>query len=475
MLKKINKLLENKWFPLSFRIVTFVAFLGLVIIGFSATSYGTFFLKQLSIINLTTSFVWRLWWPMIILSAIFLGRVWCMVCPVEMITTFFAKIGFKRKRPQWILSGWVITLFYIIIVIVGITILHIDTNPKYTAWYLLIIMGISIVSGLIFEKNTFCRYICPVGYLLSIFSKMAIWGWRVKRKPVCKACLDKSCIDSNYMYQLNYKSCGVDLIPAEINNNKYCLLCAGCLKTCKTYRTNINSLRPNPAILKIGFANDLMQIEPLLIVEWVFLFFLSGHLIDEISEYRVISTFFSFIPETFIDNFSTNAGIGKDLIAAAYLFFFLPGILWILPYLLILLVRMRISLANYLKNFSQIFIPIVIALFAGLTVMEVTTRLPYYKYIVHDVKGIETTKAILVKQIIVPQLPYWMHWALLLILILALIIAILVSFKVIRQLALKFKVQKNIQLLYILVFIFVLVFFVEVITYRLFLFFLLRC
>ena len=426
MLKKINTLLENRWFPLSFRIVTFVAFLGLVIIGFSAPTNDAFFLKQLSVTNLTTSFVWRLWWPMIILSAIFLGRVWCMVCPVEMITTFFAKIGFRLKRPRWILSGWVITLFYTIIVIVGITILQIDTNPKYTASYLLIIMGISIISGLIFEKNTFCRYICPVGYLLGIFSKMAIWGWRVKRKPVCESCSDKSCINRNYTYQLNFKSCGVDLVPAEINNNSHCLLCAGCLKTCKTYRTNTNSLRPNPALVKTGFAADLLQIKPLLIVEWVFLFFLSGHLIDEITEFRLISiTFFPFIPENITDNFIANAGLGKDLIAAAYLFFFLPGILWTLPYILILSARMKISFSSYLKNFSQILLPVIIALFAGLIIMEIATRMPYYKFIVHDIKGIETVKAILFKQIVVAPLPQWTHWAFLLTLLMALFLVLL--------------------------------------------------
>lgn len=469
MLKKINLLLENKWFPNSFRIGTFVAFLGLVIIGFSAHTNNVTFLRQLSRTNLTTIFVWRLWWPVTILSAIILGRVWCMVCPIEMITTFFAKIGFKFKRPKWILSGWIITLFYSVIIIAGIIILQIDFNPKYTASYLLIIMGVAVVSGLIFEKNTFCRYICPVGYVLGLFSKMAIWGWRVKRKPVCAGCSDKSCINSNYTYQLNYKSCGVDLVPAEINSNNHCILCAGCLKTCKTYRTNSNSLRPNPALAKIGFANDLLQIKPLLIVEWGFLYFLSGHLIYEISQFRFISdTGFLFIPE-YISNYLTiNTGIGKDIIGAVYLFFVLPLILWILPYILIISARMRISFGSYLKNFSQIFLPMVISLFGGLIFFEIGTKIPYYKYIVHDIKGIDTIRAIITKQITVTQLPDWVQWAFSLILLLSLIIGILISFKVIRELALKFTIQKNKSLLYILPFIFILVLAAEVLMYRCF-------
>lgn len=469
MLKKINVLLENNWFPVFFRIVTFVSFLVLIVIGFSGYTQDNTFLRQLSRTNLTSIFVWRLWWPMIILSAIIFGRVWCMVCPVEMVTTFFAKIGFKRKRPQWILSGWVITLFYAIIVIVGVTILQIDLNPKLTAFYLLIIIGISIISGLIFEKNTFCRYICPIGYLLGLFSKMAIWGWRVKRKSVCETCKDKSCINREYTYQLNYKSCGVDLIPAEINDNNHCLLCAGCLKTCKTYQTNTNFLRPNPSIVKLGFANDLLQIKPLLIVEWVFLYFLCGHLIDEITEFQFISdVYVLLVPMNISTYLNISAGIGKDIITSVYLFFLLPVMLWILPYLLILSVRMQISLRNYLKYFSQIFLPIIIFLFIGLIIMEFATKLPYYKYILHDVKGIDTIRAILTRQIEVSQLPYWTQWVFPISLLLSVIVGIFISFKVIQQLALKFKIQHKKPFLYILPFIFVLVFFAEVLIYRCF-------
>ena len=469
MLKNLNKLLENKWFPVSLRAVTLVVFFGLVIIGFSSPTNDSFFIHQLSKTNLTTSFVWRLWWPMIVLSAIFIGRFWCMVCPVEMITTFFAKIGLRLKRPQWILSGWVITLFYMIVLTVGVTILQIDLNPKYTSYYLLIIMSISVVSGLVFEKNTFCRYICPVGYLLGIFSKMAIWGWRVKKKHVCDTCKDKSCINGKYSYQLNYKSCGVDLVPADINNNNHCLLCAGCLKTCKTYITNNNSLRPNPAIMKIGFANDLMQLQPLRLAEWVFLFFLTGSMIFEMTHFQLISGISaSFIPKNISSYLSLKDGMGKDLIGVTYLFLFLPVILWFLPYILIKFFRMQISLSNYLKNISIIFLPVITGFFVGLVIMEIATKFPYYKFIVHDVKGVETIKSILFKQIEMPQLPYWTEWIFFLILIFALITGVFLSFKVIRKMTIKINIQKNSNLLYTLPVIFVVIIFIEALAYHFF-------
>ncbi len=467
MLKKLNILFEKTWFPISFKIVTFIVFWALIFIGLSARSDHPVLDTQLYRTNLTSIFVWDTWWPLIILSAIIFGRVWCMVCPVEMVTSFSARIGLRLKRPDWLLSGWVIPFFYAIIVIIGVTILEIDFKPRYTAWYLLIIVGISLVSGLIFEKNTFCRYICPVGYLLGIFSKMAGWGWRVKRKPVCKTCTDKSCISSKYLYQQNYKSCGVDLVPAEVDDNSHCILCSGCLKTCKTYKSVTNTSRPNPALTNIGFASDLMQIKPLLLVEWVFLYFLTAHLIDEITEFKLLATLSDSI---FTQNLSAylniNEGTGKVLIATGYLFLLLPVLLWGLPYLLITLTRTKISAGNYIKDFSPVFIPVIISLFVGLIIWEITTRIPYYKFTMADPIGLATIQGILTRQITVAKLPDWADWVFLGILVASLIAGITYSFKAIKKFSQKYMIQKNLGFLYASVFVFIIVFFTSVLLYQ---------
>ena len=458
MLKTLNKLLEYKWFPISFRILTLIAFTGLVIIGFSSPTKDRFFLSQLSKTNITTSFVWRLWWPLVVISAIFIGRFWCMICPVELVTAFFARIGLKFKRPRWILSGWVITLFYAIVLIVGITILKIDLNPEYTSYYLLSILGIAVLSGVIFEKNTFCRYICPVGYLLGIFSKMAICGWRIKKEPVCLSCTDKSCINSKYLYKMNYKSCGVDLIPAEINSNSYCLLCGGCLKTCKTYKTKNNSSRPNPGFVKTGFANDLMQMRSVLPAEQFFLFLLTASTIFEITHFQVISDMSSSLfPKNISVVLGFSEGIWKNLAEVVYLYLLLPLILWILPFLLLRSFRTGISSRTYMKDISLVFIPVIAAFFIGLSIMEIVTKFPYYKFIIYDIRGVETTKALLFKQIEMPQLPNWIHLSFIFILILSLAIGFVISSKVTRKQLINLEIKETQGLPYVLPLIFIIV------------------
>lgn len=466
ILKILNKLLGFKWFPFALRIVTFLTFVVLVIIGFTATTDDPTLFNQLYKTNITTSLIWRLWWPMVVLSAIFLGRIWCIACPVEMITTFFSKIGFRKKRPQWILSGWVTTVFFIIILTLGITILQIEKNPKYTSVYLLIIMGVSVVTGLIYEKNTFCRYICPVGYLLGIFSKTAMWGWRVKKESTCHSCVDKSCVKSKYAYRLNNKSCGVDLIPADIDNNNYCLLCGGCLRTCKTDNSANNVLRPNPAIVEIGFANDLMKLQPILLAEWVLMFFVTGSMISELTHFKVVSAISSQLPTYSFSVFPLEV---KSLIVVFVLYVFLPAILWILPYLFIWVSRLRLSLNSYIRTVSIIYIPVITFLYVGLIFLEVVKKFPYYKYILQDVKGVKTIERIISKQIEVPHMSYWTEWGFCVIQILALVIGIFFSFKVIRQLVQKVNMRSDAGILYVLPIVFSVVICFEAMIYQFFL------
>ena len=440
----INKLLGSLWFPNSFRILTLFAFVGLMIIGFSSPTKDPVFVSQLSKTNLTSSFVWRLWWPLIVILAIFLGRIWCMICPVEMVTSFFARIGLKLKRPWWLRSGWVITVFYMLVLTLGITVIEIDRNPAYTSYYLIFIMGVAIISGLVFEKNTFCRYICPIGFLLSIFSRLAGWGWRVKKESVCASCKDKSCIDKKYSYQLNYKSCGVELYPPRIEDNSDCLLCGGCLKTCKSYKSENHQERPNPAFVKTGFSYESLLSRPLRMAEWVFLFLLTGSMFFELNHFRIISGMAASLwpGETTLSS-GLEDGFLKELAGLGYLYLLLPSILWFLPYLLTRISGYRLSLSTYLKKFSLVFLPVIAAFFVAVALMEIVTKFPYYTYILHDIRGVETIKAMLFRQIEMPVMPAWTESAFSLLLVLALVIGMIISLRVTRKLIPHMDVRKG--------------------------------
>ena len=452
MLKKINHLLQKPFFPFGFKIISLLAYIALIIIGLLAYSDNASFLKELRNTNLGNLIVWSVWWPAIVLMSIFFGRIWCMVCPVEIITSFFAKIGFKLKRPKWILSGWAITIFYIIILFVGIQQFAIHRNPFFMSMYLLSIVLVSVIIGLIYEKNTFCRYFCPVGYMLGLYSKLSFFGWRVKNTDVCKTCKDKSCIQKNYRYNLNEKSCGVDLYPADIVDNSNCILCAGCMKTCKNYQSEKNELRPNPEFQYIGFASDLMKVKPLKLAEMVFVLVVSGFVISEIwSEWKITDEYLSILPDFINSILFIENKIFSKFISSFIIFGIIPFIIWTLPFLVSKIVGFSISFKNYVLQFGLAFIPIIAAAHLDKAILKFTSRLPYFKNAFSDVTGIETAQKIIDKQILVTNNPIWINVLVSILLTIVMIGGILLSVKVIQRLNMNLKNEKSKSILMYLI------------------------
>ncbi|QKG79254.1 4Fe-4S binding protein [Tenuifilum thalassicum] len=441
MLNKFNKLLDKNYFPIVLKYFSLAALVMLVVLGFSASSSDPVFLKQLRNTNLGNLIVWSYWWPAIIILAIFFGRVWCMVCPVELITTAFSKIGLKRKRPRWLLSGWIITVFYLLILFVGIQVFAIHRNPTFMALYLLTIVAISVLVGAIFEKNTFCRYVCPVGYLLGLYSKLSFLGWRVKDKGICDSCTDKSCISKNYQYNLNVKSCGVDLYPANISDNSNCILCGGCLKACSRYQTQKNVNRPNPQLTYTGFANDLFKLKPLKLPEMVFVLVISGFVISEIwSEWKVTDSILNFLPHLLLKHLALSP-TANGLFSGIILFGLIPLLIWYLPYLIAKISGFTLKLKNYLLNYGLAFIPIIASAHLSKAILKTTSRLPYFKYLSSDITGKITANQIVAGDIILNPTPVWLNILISVLLTLVVIGGIWLSVAVVKRLNYRFNIK----------------------------------
>lgn len=102
----INRLFRFNGFPLALQIAALGVFGLLVAGGLAANTGDMAFAKVLRNTNVANLVVWSYWWPLITLSAIFLGRVWCTVSPMELVTSLAAKVGLKRKPPAFLRSGW---------------------------------------------------------------------------------------------------------------------------------------------------------------------------------------------------------------------------------------------------------------------------------------------------------------------------------------------------------------------------------
>ncbi len=402
-----NRLFRLTWFPLVFQLLSLLAFALLIAGGIPANTHDMALAKILRNTNVANLVVWSYWWPMIILSAIFLGRAWCMVCPMELVTSLAARIGFKREAPPFLRTGWVITGFYVLILFIGIHTLAIHRVPFRMSIYMLLLLATAVLSGLVFSRNAFCAHICPVGHLLGLYARIAPFGWGVRDKSLCANCTDQSCVSETNAYRFQGRSCGVELRPARIADNTQCLLCGQCLKACDRNNPGLEG-RPNPGWFARPWFQDLLNLRPLTAAQAAFCMVVSGFVVYEVfTEWSVTGTLLTWAPTQLEHMLGANGTLAKGLVKSLTLFVGLPILVWLLPYSLFRLVGGRLAVTDYLLQFGIAFIPLMAAAHVTKAVLKMTSRIPYWAYAVSDPLGTKTARGLFDKTITLAPLPAW--------------------------------------------------------------------
>jgi hypothetical protein len=110
---------------------------------------------------------------------------------------------------------------------------------------LLSFLLLGVILSIFYENRVFCRYVCPVGGFIGLYSLTATLELRVKEAQVCKEHTSKDCIAGT---AASY-GCPWLVFPGSLERNTYCGLCTECLKSCPKDNIALN-LRP--------FGSDLL-------------------------------------------------------------------------------------------------------------------------------------------------------------------------------------------------------------------------
>ncbi|MFQ6071203.1 MAG: 4Fe-4S binding protein, partial [Methanosarcinales archaeon] len=205
--------------------------------------------------NIATVGLWTLWWILIIFAILFVGKLWCLICPIAAIGDWIQRgafwkkksksFGLNKKWPKKFRNLYIAAAFFIILTWFELG-SKITANPLYTAYILIFMLVAAIISAIIFERRSFCKYACFIGGISGLYSLMSPTELRSNNKDICKECKAKACIKGN---EKGY-GCPVFQYLGTMKENTYCLLCTECVKTCPKNNTSFN-IRP--------FAMDLIK------------------------------------------------------------------------------------------------------------------------------------------------------------------------------------------------------------------------
>ncbi|MBI4861324.1 MAG: 4Fe-4S binding protein [Candidatus Riflebacteria bacterium] len=220
-------------------------------------SLGSQELMVLRKTNLTTLAVWGLWWPAMILTALVLGRVWCTVCPMELVNrvgdAMARRVGWPRARlGAFLRAGWAIILGYLALqlLVAGFSLHRV---PHYTAIFLLVLLGAAFVTGLALrESRSFCRAFCPAGALLAVYGRYTPVQLEIRDRSVCERCLTRDCVSPRSRYRFDGRSCPSQLRPFDRKASDGCVLCFQCAKVCPHQNVGAGLVSPLAPIRRKG-------------------------------------------------------------------------------------------------------------------------------------------------------------------------------------------------------------------------------
>lgn len=246
-------LLRNRWPQLVLRLIALAGFMLAIMAGLLGTPVGN---RNFAIIM-----VWIAWWAVLILVAVpLLGRAWCSICPIPLPGEWLqqgtilkpsgkprkgllSRLVLGKRWPNPLRNIWLQNAAFSLLALFSIVVL---TEPRLTGLVLVGLILMSVATSLIFERRAFCRYLCPVGGFIGLYSQTAPIELRIKDRKVCAAHTVKTCYTGN----AEGYGCPWQVFPPGLVKNTYCGLCLECIRTCPYDNIGIN-LRPFGADLAV--------------------------------------------------------------------------------------------------------------------------------------------------------------------------------------------------------------------------------
>ena len=188
--------------------------------------------------NIGLTIGWYIGWPLMFFSFFFLARTWCSVCSFAVPGTILQNIiKPTRKTPPFMKNnaGWIMAVLCILVFWIEI-VWDAYNSPYLTGGIILIITMGSILFSVLYSRRAWCRYFCPLGAVNAIFSMPSVVELRSNTHVCLNRCQSHSCFRGDS----EMPGCPMFRHPYLVDNNRDCIMCAKCIKSCENSSIQLN-------------------------------------------------------------------------------------------------------------------------------------------------------------------------------------------------------------------------------------------
>jgi len=266
----LYKLLRSKWYPNVVITALGVIFLIILVIGLFKLNVGPFnnvgplrlgpFVTKEDENNLFNFLLWIIWLPLVSIVTLLAGRLWCgNLCPLRLVTDWFRNLADKLfGRPAhtkpYMRVGWLLPAAFILITFF-VKNWPIQQIAHYGAIMFIVLIAATAAISFLFQRGTWCRYVCPIGGWLARLARLSFIGVR-SNQAACDTCQTKPCIKGTDQAH----RCPSFLNPSKLDSNRYCLECWNCVKNCPSEKSGMRvGLRFPGAELQKPYSPDIWE------------------------------------------------------------------------------------------------------------------------------------------------------------------------------------------------------------------------
>ncbi|MGF1514494.1 MAG: sigma 54-interacting transcriptional regulator [Elainellaceae cyanobacterium] len=224
-----------------------------VLLGFPLVLGILFLGPQQREVNIGLTLFWAGWWPVVLVLFPFLGRIWCAVCPFMVYGEIAQRLSLKaypralkpwprKQADRW--GGWFLFGLFALILLWE-ELWNLENVAYLSGCLLLLITAGAVVFSLLFERRFWCRYLCPIGGMNGLFAKLSMVELRAQQGICSATCTTYQCYKGGPQKGEGQETMGCPVYshPAQLQDNRDCVLCMTCLKACPHRSVELN-LRP---------------------------------------------------------------------------------------------------------------------------------------------------------------------------------------------------------------------------------------